>query len=268
MAKFSGWLMVSDLDKTFFGEGTEIPEKNLEAVKYFTDNGGLFTLATGRGIVASKIIAKDIPVNAPALLFNGAVLYDLKKEKLIDAKGITDENIKGLLKDIMKKFPDVMLAVFKDEDMYCVSDAYIEQAIPLLKMNPIRCSVDEVSLPWYKVLCIQENGVLVNLNKYLLSLGLETVDYVRSMDVLLEIIGKDIDKGFGLRNLARILNIPMAHTVAIGDYFNDEPMLKCAGRVFLPENAAEELKGYGTVVCNHKEGAVADAIKILDEELR
>ena len=55
MGKFSGYLMVSDLDKTFFAEGTDIPPRNIEAVKYFIENGGKFTLATGRGAVAAKI---------------------------------------------------------------------------------------------------------------------------------------------------------------------------------------------------------------------
>ena len=59
MGKFSGYLMVSDLDKTFFAEGTDIPPRNIEAVKYFIENGGKFTLATGRGAVAAKIIAAE-----------------------------------------------------------------------------------------------------------------------------------------------------------------------------------------------------------------
>ena len=59
----------------------------------------------------------------------------------------------------------------------------------------------------------------------------------------------------------------MKKTVAVGDFFNDEPMFRVAGRVFLPENAADELKHYGTVVCDHMKGALGDVVEILDREI-
>ena len=54
MKIFEGCLLVSDLDGSFFGSGTSLPQRNLDAVRYFMDNGGLFTIATGRSITAAK----------------------------------------------------------------------------------------------------------------------------------------------------------------------------------------------------------------------
>ena len=47
MGKFDGILLCSDFDGTFASNGVPI-EANMKAIKYFRENGGLFTLASGR----------------------------------------------------------------------------------------------------------------------------------------------------------------------------------------------------------------------------
>ena len=117
---FEGFLLVSDLDNTLFGEKQSIPQKNSDAIEYFISNGGYFTFATGRGIVAAKKLTKGVPRNAPAILFNGAVLYDFLTESVIYETGIRTVNAKKILKDINNKFPDIPKVVFYKEKMRCV----------------------------------------------------------------------------------------------------------------------------------------------------
>ena len=267
MGKFSGYLMVSDLDKTFFAEGTDIPPRNIEAVKYFIENGGKFTLATGRGAVAAKIIAADIPQNAPEILFNGAMLYDMAKEEVIEQHGVNTPDMVSLMHAIIEKYPDMMLVVFKDDKMYCISEKCDQRVVEALKNPAIMINVDDLPLPWFKVLCVEKDSVLRELQPFVESFGYPDLRFVRSTPILLEVVGKDNNKGFGLTNLASRLGIDMKKTIAVGDFFNDEPMFKIAGRVFLPENAAEELKHYGTVVCDHMQGTLGDVVEILDREL-
>ena len=49
MGKFSGYLICSDYDGTFATAGQPVQE-NLEALRHFVENGGRFTLATGRSV--------------------------------------------------------------------------------------------------------------------------------------------------------------------------------------------------------------------------
>ena len=267
MGKFSGYLMVSDLDKTFFAEGTDIPPRNIEAVRYFIENGGRFTLATGRGAVAAKLIAKDIPKNAPAILFNGAMLYDMGSDEIVETHGVSSPSIVELLRSIIKDYPSVMLVIFKDDKMYCVTDVCDENVVAALKNPAIRIDVNDLPLPWFKVLCVERDELLRELKSYAESFGYPELQFVRSTPILLEIVGKGNDKGFGLTNLAARLGFDMKKTIAVGDFYNDEPMFRVAGRVFLPENAAEDLKHYGTVVCDHMKGSLGDVVDILDREL-
>ena len=47
MAKFDNILIATDLDGTLYENQNFIPQINLDKIKYFTDNGGKFTIATG-----------------------------------------------------------------------------------------------------------------------------------------------------------------------------------------------------------------------------
>ena len=85
MGKFTGVLLCSDYDNTIVdtaavmrGEIEEaLPgEKTIRAVEYFMAEGGRFAVATGRALAAFIKQAKTIPMNAPAVLYNGAALYD------------------------------------------------------------------------------------------------------------------------------------------------------------------------------------------------
>ena len=87
MTDFSRYLIVTDLDGTFFGRGATLIDRNLDAVARFKAGGGHITAGTGR-IPAN--IRRDIPscaslFNAPAITANGAFIYDLSAERLLHA---------------------------------------------------------------------------------------------------------------------------------------------------------------------------------------
>ena len=46
LGKFNGVLLVSDFDDTLYGEDMRITRENVEALTYFTREGGTFTAPT------------------------------------------------------------------------------------------------------------------------------------------------------------------------------------------------------------------------------
>ena len=85
MKKFEDIVIATDLDGTFFGNESKLIDKNLSAIKYFTDNGGHFTIVTGRMLYN---VLKPFPnaadyVNIPIIVCDGACIYDLKASKTI-----------------------------------------------------------------------------------------------------------------------------------------------------------------------------------------
>ena len=77
MALFDKVLLTVDFDRTLTAPDSTIPVRNMEAIRYFMENGGTFTINTGRSIpMALNNIFGKIPVNAPLLLYNGSAAYD------------------------------------------------------------------------------------------------------------------------------------------------------------------------------------------------
>ena len=82
MGIFSDVLLTADYDRTLTAPDSTIPERNLTAIRYFIDNGGVFTINTGRSVPMTKVFRDRVPVNAPLLLYNGSAAYDLNEKKL------------------------------------------------------------------------------------------------------------------------------------------------------------------------------------------
>ena len=74
-ARFDGLLLVSDIDGTLT-ELTEIPQANIRAIHEFIEQGGVFTLCTGRPRCALRPILRQLEVNAPVITINGGCIYD------------------------------------------------------------------------------------------------------------------------------------------------------------------------------------------------
>ena len=54
MGIFSDILLTVDFDRTLTAPDSTIPERNLEAIRYFIENGGAFTVNTGRSLPMTR----------------------------------------------------------------------------------------------------------------------------------------------------------------------------------------------------------------------
>lgn len=81
MALYSDVLLTVDYDRTLTAPDSTIPKKNIEAIRYFMENGGTFTVNTGRSVPMTAAFRDIVPVNAPLLLYNGSAAYDLEKKQ-------------------------------------------------------------------------------------------------------------------------------------------------------------------------------------------
>ena len=82
MGIFSDILLTVDYDRTLTATDSSIPARNLEAIRYFMENGGAFTVNTGRSVPMAKVFIGKVPVNAPLLLYNGSAAFDLNEGQL------------------------------------------------------------------------------------------------------------------------------------------------------------------------------------------
>ena len=93
MPKFDKVLLASDFDNTLvytegaLARGEDVPPmsaRNREAIEYFIQNGGYFSISTGRALPAFARYAKDLPCNAPCVIANGAAIYDFAQDRYVE----------------------------------------------------------------------------------------------------------------------------------------------------------------------------------------
>ena len=106
MGIFSDVLLTVDFDRTMTAPDSTIPERNLEAVRYFMENGGAFTLNTGRSVPMATRFLNTLPANVPFLLYNGSAAYDREAGKLIQCR-IIDLDPESVINDLQSRFPEL-----------------------------------------------------------------------------------------------------------------------------------------------------------------
>ena len=79
MGRFDGVMILTDMDGTLLNSQRQLSRGNQEAARYFMEQGGLFSVATGRAKRAMEYFMPELAINAPAVLFNGSVVYDFEK---------------------------------------------------------------------------------------------------------------------------------------------------------------------------------------------
>ena len=73
---FSEWLLVSDIDGTLNTKSFKLPENNKTAIQDYVENGGNFTLCSGRNLQSLSIHYNKLGISTPAIYLNGAGIYD------------------------------------------------------------------------------------------------------------------------------------------------------------------------------------------------
>ena len=110
MGIFSDVLLTVDYDRTLTAPDSTIPERNIEAIRYFIENGGAFTINTGRSVPMTKVFRDKVPVNAPLLLYNGSAAYDLAEKKLTFCHAIAMD-LCETVRRCEELFPDLTVEV-------------------------------------------------------------------------------------------------------------------------------------------------------------
>lgn len=232
--------------------------------------GGRFTVATGRALAAFVNYAGGVPMNAPAVICNGAAIYDFQKKEYLDY-ALLDEDARRRGQIILDRFPPLAVEAYHiDNVIHAVRPNHItHQHEHLTKVAVTEApSLLEVPMPLGKLLFEAEHDVLQGVLDQLTKEGWDK-DYelIFSGKTLLEMTAKGANKGGMLLRLAARLSIAPEHIYCVGDEANDIPMLTAAAQGFAPANCVEAVRQCGaTVVCDAREGALADVVEILEKQ--
>lgn len=272
MAKFSDVLLTVDFDRTLTAPDSTIPQRNLDAIRYFMDNGGAFTVNTGRSIPMYSRVRDLVPVNAPLLLYNGSAAYDSEKEEFLFAHEI-DLDMTETLKKVMALFPDNPVELqgmdkhylFKHQQMwrdFCIHEhcpwAFAklgDDLGPFLKFT-LYGEIRDVTVSHLFEGSAQEIAQIDQVQKKLEELFGDKCAVFRAAPRIIDVHAKGVSKARSARQLQKELGRPIL--VCVGDGENDINMLQAADYAYCPGDAI--LRSQFENVCPCAEGAVADVI--------
>lgn len=271
LGKFNGILLVSDLDGTLLNDYSKVPLVNIEAINYFVNNGGLFTIATGRNELTCLPFIKDITINAPTILYNGSAIYDFDKNTYIWQSAIAKHNGIAVINSVLRQFPMICIEVYCGGPVLLVNK-FSKMDIGILEEGQAYKYADICDLPekWYKIMFFADNKILVQVEKFLKSIfSVEFLEYFFCMfsdSFYYEMVPNGASKGICLKKLANHLNIDISKVVAIGNYFNDSDMIESAGLGVAVNNAPNEIIQLADLVVGDNNGALSDIVGYLDKK--
>lgn len=264
MGRYSGKLLLSDLDGTLLDKGGIVSEANKEAIREFIHNGGLFGVATGRSHQNFRKFVHGIEINAPCILYNGCALYDSGKDSFLDAVYLPVNRLKGWVEDCLRLHPEIMMHIYTPDSCQIVSSEEMGNPGIFYDHQPAEYSdYDEVlKKPWLKVLAYGSHDELKDIEDKLFEMGIQDeIHHVYSSDVYLEILPKSATKGFMLERLRGILDREI-RIYAVGDYMNDLEMIAAADIGIAMGNADQRLKDIADIVTvSNDESAIAEIIR-------
>ena len=265
MGKFSGILLASDFDDTLYDFDHRIPDRNLQAIRYFTSEGGRFTVSTGRAQKSFAPYADMALINAPVVLSNGATLYDFAAGKAVFESQLPDTALEDLGR-LLRLIPELGAEIYFGEEAYVWNPNDITRRhLAKVGCSYINSSPSEVPRPWMKAILQQRQELLLRAQQWLLSRYSDRYEAIFSNPNYLEITCKGYNKGGMVERLAGYLGIAPEHVYCVGDNQNDIPMLERSAIPFAPSNCAPEVREWGAeVLCHCNDGVIGDIVDILD----
>ena len=272
MGLFSDVLLTVDYDRTMTNVQNEIPPRNLEAIRYFMDNGGAFTLNTGRSFPMSKTCRETVPVNAPLLLYNGAAAYNMETGKMEFCHTI-DLDMQETVRWCMDAFPELTVEVQGLEAHYCFEENWAwynfrghnhcarrfadvnEDLGPFLKFALYLPFRGETMADMYA--CTpEENDRVHQVERLLREKFGEKIEVFRPTARIMDVMASGVSKDRAARQLQQRLGRKIL--VCVGDGENDVPMLQGADFAVSPADGVVAVRFENVCPCG--DGAVADVI--------
>ncbi len=250
-------LIISDFDGTLRKSSGGISQGNIDAIREYTRQGGIFALCTGRMLSSILPYAKELDLKGYVSAYQGAQIQDIQSGIFLRDQRIPKESAVAICSLLQQK--NYHIHVYDGDVFYVNKDDSFRKlyekicGVTGILSEDIVEKVKENNIAPHKILVACEeyerNAILNDLTE---KFGQDF--YVTTSTVnLVEIVSKNCDKGDALEYIAKAYGIKLSDTIAIGDNFNDLPMIKRAGLGVAVAGAEEALKkeaGFVTKGCD------------------
>jgi hypothetical protein len=261
--KASAKLVAFDVDGTLVGRDLEISQVVREAIARMQQAGTAGCLVTGRMYRATVPFARELGLDAPLICYQGAAIIDPATDEILAHTALANEIVRELI--TVAERDRMHLQLYRNDEYYCETrNRYSELYAALSLTQPVVVpSLREAFAysPATKAVVIADEPVAAAYAEKLGEVFARRANVTRSLPEFVEVIDPAVDKGAALRFVADRLGIGMDRTIAIGDSWNDAPLLSAAGFAIAMGSSPPELHAIAdAVVGDVAHDGVAEAI--------
>jgi Cof subfamily protein (haloacid dehalogenase superfamily) len=267
---FKNIIIYTDMDGTVLTDwdrGPVVPQKNLLAIKRFMEKGGTFSIASGRQHSDILPFFEGLLPNAPLVQGNGTSLCDCRQKKTLYMLPLSRE-YKEECVAFCKDRPWVWAAVGNASTVMQINFGDERDKITKALTN-YRISVEEFLTGDYtKVVYVVEDPSRIDqIRSYTDRFATATsMQQTLSAPIFLECYSIHAGKDNGIRKAMELAKLEGKTLVCIGDFYNDESMLRIADIPACPSNAPDGIKTLCKMItCDNNEGALGDLIERLEQ---
>lgn len=256
-------LIAVDLDDTLLNNECIISEENKQAIKYATEKGVIFTIATGRVTKAAVSYAKELNLNVPIITFQGATIHNPIDKTNLYKEHLNIDKIKNIIElaqqnDIHCNLYDNDSIFIRKENKWSEYYKTLSKGMLLKAVGDLN-NIDIISTP--KMILIDDVEKISQIRRMVENLNIDGINIFTSKPNFLEITSANATKGHALKHYADMFNIKQDEIIAIGDSFNDLTMLEFAGLGICMDNGRPGVKEKADyITSSNEENGVAKAI--------
>lgn len=240
-------LIVADCDGTILDDHKKIDNQLKEVIKKLEKRGIIFTLATGRNIFLMSEIIKELNLEWPYIVNNGANIY--QKDNSIKSYTISQESINFVLRILENNnFP--FLA-------YTETELYMNEKHELLEVFKLRLKDKLTQIEYDAKMDLEDREIIkvtiavddldkIKVIKKEVDDKFPLINFKRSEGLLFSITSSEATKGNAIKTLASMFGINNDEIMVFGDNYNDITMFDVASVGVAMGNSDETIKQCAT----------------------
>jgi Cof subfamily protein (haloacid dehalogenase superfamily) len=257
-------LIALDLDGTLVGPDLTIRPRVRDAIARAREAGVAITLVTGRMLAAARPYARELGIDGTIVCYQGAAMFDVMSGAVVQMTPVRQDVTREVLAWAEER--GIHAQCYLDDVLYVQSiNAFSKRYTDLARVEPhivpsLRAAFDQQ--PTIKIVLVDDPGPAAEHLAALTPLLGDRAYLTRSHVDFVEILDPRVNKGEALAFVAGGYGATLAETLAVGDAWNDLPMLKAAGiGVAMGSGPPELLALADAVVADVGHDGVAEAIE-------
>ena len=256
-------LLGLDLDGTMLRDHDKsIAPEDLAAIERARDHGLIVTIITGRLYGGTRDAAQQAGIQGPVACADGCHIVDASTHAPL-ALHVLEQSCLHQAYDLACAQPGVWCYGLEPEQVIHEEGAphlrYLEMWTPSLMATP---RLKEASERCIKLVAVGPRASIEEAHRRVCqALGAQVSAFTFPATLLdndehvLLVRRAGLNKGTALAWLARHHGVAMSETAVVGDWLNDAPMFKVAGRAFVMGAAHPEVSALATDVLDAPRGA-------------